>query len=537
MVCVSLKKEMKGERGVSGMKGEKGEPAGGYHYSGQGGQPGPPGLPGPQGESIIGPSGPQGPPGNPGRGYEGRQGNPGPPGPPGPSGSSSSPGAYRPTQTISIPGPPGPPGPPGTDGHSSGVMVLRSYDTMTATARRQAEGTLVYLVDQTDFYIRVRDGFRKIQLGPYIALPPDQGNELAAVDPPPVVYYQPDQPSNTATEQPPRQLDPHQPQPEGHHPVYPDPRNPTHPDPRYPAQPDPRYPAQPDPRYPAHPDPRYPAQPDPRYPAQPDPRYPAQPDPRYHSHPDPHYPSHSDPRYPSHTDPRYPSYTDRQHNPDQVQPVQPQPAPVPQNPVYSDTRYPVTPQRRPRPPETPSHQHTSGPSIHLVALNAPQEGNMRGIRGADFLCFNQARAIGLKGTFRAFLSSKLQDLYSIVRKSDRDRMPIVNLKDEVLFDSWEAIFSDSEGKVKDNVPIYSFDGKDIFTDDTWPDKMIWHGSTSRGHGQVDNYCETWRIGEQALTGMASSLQGGQLLQQRTSSCHSSYAVLCIENSYIGQFKR
>uniref|UniRef100_A0A8C8EI14 Collagenase NC10/endostatin domain-containing protein n=1 Tax=Oncorhynchus tshawytscha TaxID=74940 RepID=A0A8C8EI14_ONCTS len=264
---------------------------------------------------------------------------------------------------ISIPGPPGPPGPPGTDGHSSGVSL--SYDTMTATARRQAEGTLVYLVDQTDFYIRVRDGFRQIQ---------------------------------------------------------------------------------------------------------------------------------------------------------------PQPAPVPQNPVYSDTRYPVTPQRRPRPPETPSHQHTSGPSIHLVALNAPQGGNMRGIRGADFLCFNQARAIGLKGTFRAFLSSKLQDLYSIVRKSDRDRMPIVNLKDEVLFDSWEAIFSDSEGRVKDNVPIYSFDGKDIFTDG--PDKMIWHGSTSRGHGQVDNYCETWRIGER-----------GQLLQQRTSSCHSSYAVLCIENSYIGQFKR
>lgn len=66
--------------------------------------------------------------------------------------------------------------------------------------------------------------------------------------------------------------------------------------------------------------------------------------------------------------------------------------------------------------------------IHLVALNAPQGGNMRGIRGADFLCFNQARAIGLKGTFRAFLSSKLQDLYSIVRKSDRERMPIVNLK-------------------------------------------------------------------------------------------------------------
>ncbi len=66
--------------------------------------------------------------------------------------------------------------------------------------------------------------------------------------------------------------------------------------------------------------------------------------------------------------------------------------------------------------------------LHLIALNSPQVGNMRGIRGADFLCFQQARAIGLKGTFRAFLSSKLQDLYSIVRKSDRETLPIVNLK-------------------------------------------------------------------------------------------------------------
>lgn len=68
------------------------------------------------------------------------------------------------------------------------------------------------------------------------------------------------------------------------------------------------------------------------------------------------------------------------------------------------------------------------PQLHLIALNAPQTGNMRGIRGADFLCFQQARAIGLMGTFRAFLSSKLQDLYTIVRKSDRYNFPIVNLK-------------------------------------------------------------------------------------------------------------
>ena len=66
--------------------------------------------------------------------------------------------------------------------------------------------------------------------------------------------------------------------------------------------------------------------------------------------------------------------------------------------------------------------------LHMMALNSAQTGSMRGIRGADYMCFTQARAIGLMGTFRAFLSSKLQDLHSIVRKSDRSGLPIVNLK-------------------------------------------------------------------------------------------------------------
>lgn len=63
-----------------------------------------------------------------------------------------------------------------------------------------------------------------------------------------------------------------------------------------------------------------------------------------------------------------------------------------------------------------------------MALNSPQSGGLRGIRGADFQCFQQARAAGLAGTFRAFLSSRLQDLYSIVRRADRATLPVVNLR-------------------------------------------------------------------------------------------------------------
>lgn len=151
------------------------------------------------------------------------------------------------------------------------------------------------------------------------------------------------------------------------------------------------------------------------------------------------------------------------------------------------------------------------------------------------MCFTQAQAIGMHGTFRAFLSARLQDLHSIVRKVDRDRMPILNLKDEVLFDSWDAIFN--EGRMKHSVPLYSFDGKDVLNDSTWPEKMMWHGSTREGQRHEESFCETWRVAEPALSGAASPLQGGGLLQQSSSSCASAYVVLCIENSYVGHAKR
>ncbi|MEQ2157783.1 hypothetical protein GOODEAATRI_005352 [Goodea atripinnis] len=66
--------------------------------------------------------------------------------------------------------------------------------------------------------------------------------------------------------------------------------------------------------------------------------------------------------------------------------------------------------------------------LHLVALNAPLKGDMRGIRGADFQCYQQARSMGLTSTYRAFLSSHLQDLVTIVRKPDRHNLPVVNLR-------------------------------------------------------------------------------------------------------------
>ena len=44
------------------------------------------------------------------------------------------------------------------------VMVLKSYDTMLAQARRQEEGSLIYCLDKADLYLRVRHGLRQVMV-------------------------------------------------------------------------------------------------------------------------------------------------------------------------------------------------------------------------------------------------------------------------------------------------------------------------------------------------------------------------------------
>jgi hypothetical protein len=55
-------------------------------------------------------------------------------------------------------------------------------------------------------------------------------------------------------------------------------------------------------------------------------------------------------------------------------------------------------------------------------------GRMRGIRGADEKCYKQAKQVGKKGTYRAFLSTKTQDLASLVYHDIDKSVPIVNMK-------------------------------------------------------------------------------------------------------------
>lgn len=41
------------------------------------------------------------------------------------------------------------------------------------------------------------------------------------------------------------------------------------------------------------------------------------------------------------------------------------------------------------------------------------------------------------------------------------------LQNQILFNSWESIFSENSNTFTDNVPIYSFDGRDILRDSAW----------------------------------------------------------------------
>jgi len=53
---------------------------------------------------------------------------------------------------------------------------------------------------------------------------------------------------------------------------------------------------------------------------------------------------------------------------------------------------------------------------------------MGGVSGADGTCYRQAKLAGLRGTYKAFLGSKVQDLSSLVHRVEDVSLPIVNMK-------------------------------------------------------------------------------------------------------------
>ncbi|WKX90927.1 hypothetical protein Q1695_009626 [Nippostrongylus brasiliensis] len=198
------------------------------------------------------------------------------------------------------------------------------------------------------------------------------------------------------------------------------------------------------------------------------------------------------------------------------------PAPKPAYP--QDTPMPP-PRFHPKPPPFITKVHRDR-MIHLIALNSPFDGNMRGMRGADLQCYREARMAGFTTTFRAMLSSNVQDMLRIVHTADWDT-PVVNIRGEHLYASWRAVLNDGQRGAQ---PLYSFDRRDVLTDNHWPEKRIWHGSKSGGI-RAGDYCDGWRSNYASLSAMAGDLRipGGLISEAQLVSCDQKLIVLCVEN--------
>ncbi|XP_063156753.1 collagen alpha-1(XV) chain-like isoform X2 [Candoia aspera] len=180
---------------------------------------------------------------------------------------------------------------------------------------------------------------------------------------------------------------------------------------------------------------------------------------------------------------------------------------------------------------TPTSISQRVPALHLVALNVPLTGDMKGISGADLQCYQQAQEAKLHGTFRAFLSSDTQSLISVVKKTDRN-LPVVNLKGQLLAKSWNSLFS-KHGTSDFNsmkFPIYAFNGLNVMTDPTWTNKAVWHGMKLQRRQSKPQDCQGWRKASSQLRGRASLPLKGTFLVEDTWSCSDSLIVLCVENA-------
>lgn len=193
----------------------------------------------------------------------------------------------------------------------------------------------------------------------------------------------------------------------------------------------------------------------------------------------------------------------------------------------------IIPQDEPRPAyqirgDTIERIRSVSQRLNLVALNQPHSGDMMGLDAADRMCFEQAKAMGLAPDYRAFLSTHRQDLLHVVHPRSRHGLAVTNLRGDVMFRNWNAVFSGEGAPINTRTPIYSFDGRDVLADPFWPQKSVWHGTTTRGLRMLDRHCETWQADHLSVTGLSSNLLSGRLLGQETRSCSNQYIVLCIE---------
>ncbi|CAJ0925811.1 unnamed protein product, partial [Mesorhabditis belari] len=210
-------------------------------------------------------------------------------------------------------------------------------------------------------------------------------------------------------------------------------------------------------------------------------------------------------------------------------PVETQRLPMAEQPGKGLESHPLKPQFDLKSYEgTDAKPETKDRVLHMIALNVPLSGRMSGLRGADLQCYKESRQAGFVTTFRAMLSSKVQDMSRIVHAIDRGTR-VVNLKGEELFPSWDELLLGRPPN--EQVPLYTFHREDVFTSPNWNDRRIWHGSIEGGMRADDSICDGWRTGSAWETALASQLVPGRPLvgDAEKVGCDARLVVLCVEN--------
>ena len=88
-------------------------------------------------------------------------------------------------------------------------------------------------------------------------------------------------------------------------------------------------------------------------------------------------------------------------------------------------------------------------------------GNFRAFLSTRFV-----KNVSEKKSIFNFQSFRIQNVDSIIKPEDRE-LPITNLRGEVLFNSWNNIFSSGQGNFISSPRIMSFSGKNVLNDPNW----------------------------------------------------------------------
>ncbi len=164
--------------------------------------------------------------------------------------------------------------------------------------------------------------------------------------------------------------------------------------------------------------------------------------------------------------------------------------------------------------------------IVISALNEAHDGNLGGLIGADAKCSSQATSAGYPGNWRAFLSTSTQNIKDLVTAEPASTIPVVNTLGEVMFDNWEAVFSNSTWSTTASY-VWTFSGVRVdenTVSPTWYQARNWTGTMSSG--QASSNCNNWT--SMATTGDVGELDLRQLVYRTSQTCSVLAAVACVQ---------